>query len=159
MSSTLYDAALVGHIIGITIMAGTTFIDFITFRAFWKAFINDGPKSLIMEDYLYKLQKFIGIGMLVILISGVIMMVKMHEIWGAQTWFRIKMGILLLIIINGFVFRRILGSRLRKALAEYLPGKTAMERVYPLKRQFTAVQVIQMLLFVIIYVLSVLKFN
>lgn len=159
MSSTLYDAALVGHVIGITIMAGTTFIDFITFRAFWKAFTKDGPKSLIMEDYLYKLQKFIGIGMLLILISGVMMMVKMHEVWGAQTWFRIKMGVLLLIIINGFVFRRILGSKLRKALAEHLPANTAIKRFYLLKKQFTAVQVIQMLLFVIIYVLSVLKFN
>lgn len=34
MSATLYDIALVTHIVGINIMAGTAFIDFITFRIF-----------------------------------------------------------------------------------------------------------------------------
>jgi hypothetical protein len=117
MSATLYHIALVTHIVGITIMAGTTFIDFITFRVFCKVFEKDKDKGLVLENYLHKLQRFLGIGMLVILVSGVAMMIKLHEVWGAQLWFRIKMGVLLLIIINGLGLRRMVGSKLKKIVA------------------------------------------
>ena len=156
MSTTLYHAFLVLHIIGITVMAGTTFIDMITFRSFKNAFRTDTARSLVIEEQLYKLQRFMGIGMLVILISGVGMMVKLHEVWGAQTWFRIKMGILLLVIFNGLGLRRILGSKLRKALTGIPAGSKAVESLFG---KFTAVQFLQLYLFVIIYVLSVFKFN
>ena len=155
MSTTLYNIALVAHVIGITIMAGTTFIDYITFRSFSKVFRMDEQKGLILENYLHKLQRFLGIGMLLILISGVAMMAKLHEVWGAQIWFRIKIGVLLLIIINGLALRIILGSKLKKILAD----NDIDEKWDSLKRNFTTVQATQMLLFIIIYVLSVFKFN
>lgn len=155
MSTTLYNIALVTHVIGITVMAGTTFIDFIAFRAFSKILITDKGKAMVLEDYLYKLQRFLGIGMLLILVSGVTMMIKLHEVWGAQLWFRIKMGVLLLIIINGLGLRRKVGSKLKKVLANNSPDADWNS----VKRDFTMVQVIQMLLFIIIYVLSVFKFN
>jgi hypothetical protein len=159
ISTTLYFTALVVHIVGITIMAGTTFIDFITFRSFGNVFQADKAKGLVLEDYLYKLQRFMGVGMLIILASGVTMMIKLHEVWGAQIWFRIKMGVLLLIIINGLGLRRRLGSKLKMILTEDSSGDSIAGKFNRFKRDFTTVQVIQMLLFVIIYVLSIFKFN
>lgn len=155
MSTALYHIALVAHIVGITIMAGTTFIDFVTFRIFCKIFKEDKDKGLVLENYLFKLQRFMGIGMLVILVSGIAMMAKLHEVWGAQLWFRIKIGVLLLIIINGLGLRRMVGSKLKKVLA----NSSVAESWNSVKRNFTIVQVIQMLLFIIVYILSVFKFN
>jgi hypothetical protein len=159
MSTMLYQLALVAHVVGITIMAGTTFIDFITFRTFWKTFLTDQSRSRVLENYLHKLQRFLGIGMLVILTSGVLMMVKLHEVWGAQLWFRIKMGVLLLIIINGLGLRRFLGLRLRKLLVQVASGNFTSGDFEGVKRNFTIIQGIQLFLFVTIYVLSVFKFN
>ena len=159
MSFAIYHLALVVHIIGITIMAGTTFFDFITFRVFIRSFGVDKAKGLIVADYLYRLQRFMGVGMLVILLSGVAMMIKLHEVWGAQIWFRIKMGILLLIIVNGLAIRRRVGSRLKKMLTEDASLNAESEKMSAIKTRLTTVQVIQMLLFVIIYTLSVYKFN
>ncbi|WP_172829221.1 hypothetical protein [Mucilaginibacter mallensis] len=159
MSITFYDAALVGHIIGITLMAGAAFIDLAAFQIFWKVFLKDPAEGVRLEKYLNKLQKFMGIGMLVILISGILMMVKMHEVWGAQLWFRIKMGVLLLIIINGLGLRRMLGSRLKRTLAAYFTGVDIAEAMVKLKNRLMTVQTIQVLLFIIIYVLSIFKFN
>jgi len=158
MTATFYNIALVTHVIGITIMAGTTFIDFITFRAFCTVLKTDKDKSLVLENYLYRLQRFLGIGMLIILASGITMMVKLHEVWGAQLWFRIKMGVLLLIIINGLGLRRMMGARLKKALPRLLLNNSFDKQWNSLKINFTIVQAIQMLLFIIIYVLSVFKF-
>lgn len=159
MSITFYNIALVMHVIGITIMAGVTFIDFVTFRIFLKFLKADKVKGRVMEGYLHKIQRFMGIGMFVILVSGVLMMIKFHEVWGNQIWFRFKMGVLLLIIINGLGLRRRLGSKLKKMLAEDLSTSFIGEKFSSIRRNFMAVQVVQMLFFVIIYVLSIFKFN
>jgi hypothetical protein len=156
MSATLYNAALVLHIMGITIMAGTAFIDFITFRVFCKVYATDVVKGLVLESYLHRLQRFLGIGMLLIIISGVAMMIKLHEVWGAQLWFRVKMGLLVLVIFNGLAFRRRLGAQLKKLTAGNAPADERWSRI---KRNFTTVQAIQLLLFTVIYILSVFKFN
>jgi len=159
MGHNIYHIALVAHIVGITIMAGTTFIDFITFKQFWKILSGDKAKSLVIEDILYKLQRFIGIGMLVIIISGVLMMVYLHQVWGQQTWFRVKMGMLILIVINGLVIRRRMGSGLKKLLSEGSSGSSFNAKLSGLRRNITTVHLFQMLFFTIIFVLSVFKFN
>lgn len=158
MSATIYQLSLVLHIIGITIMAGTSFIDMIVFRTFRKAFTADKVKSLVIEEQLNNLQRFMGAGMLLILISGVGMMVKLHEVWGAQIWFRVKMGVLLLVIINGLGLRRMLGSRLNKTLTGPWTADS-IDTINTISRNFMIVQLIQLSLFVIIYTLSVFKFN
>lgn len=159
MSIAFYNAALVAHVVGITIMAGATFIDFMAFRFFLKSIKVDHKQAVLMEDLLAKLQRFIGIGMLVILASGILMMVKLHEVWGAQLWFRIKMGILLLIIINGLVLRRKFGSKLKKIVTEGLSDMSISEKLKKIKKRLNTVQLIQILLFVIIFTLSIFKFN
>ncbi|PSL19518.1 hypothetical protein [Dyadobacter jiangsuensis] len=155
MNPTVYNAALVIHIVGITVMAGTTFLDFFTFRVFRAAFLANDGRQLAMAGYLHSLQRFLGIGMLVILASGVAMMVELHQVWGVQLWFRVKMAVLLLIIINGLGFRRAIGKSLSQALSD--GSLTTHWRAT--NRNFMLVQLIQMLFFLIIYVLSIFKFN
>ncbi|WP_316811085.1 hypothetical protein [Pedobacter heparinus] len=159
MSTALYQAALVTHVAGITIMAGTTFIDYITFRIFCGSYQSDQAKGIVLESLLNKLQRYMGIGMLVILVSGVMMMIKLHEVWGAQLWFRTKIGILLIIIINGLGLRRIAGSKLKKAIINNSSTTLQPEVFNRIRRNFTAIQLIQLLLFIIIFVLSIFKFN
>ena len=155
----IYNAAIVLHIVGITLMAGTSFLDFITFRAFANQYVVDNGKGLVLERYLYKLQRFLGIGMLLILVSGITMMAKMHEVWGAKLLFRIKMGLLLLVILNGLGLRSRMGKRLRKMTAPSAAVNAEDERWTRLKRSFAGIQLIQLFLFLLIFTLSVFKFN
>ncbi|CAL1517463.1 hypothetical protein [Chitinophaga sp. MM2321] len=158
MNLNIYHIALVGHIVGITMMAGTTFVDFIAFKQSGKVFASDKTKSPAMEDMLSGLQKIIGIGMLLILISGILMMVYMHQVWGEQTWFRVKMGILLLIIINGIIRRR-MGTGWKKLLAGTPSDPGFDTKLSRMKSNITTVQVLQLLFFLVIFTLSVFKFN
>jgi hypothetical protein len=158
MNIPVYNIALVAHIIGITLMAGATFIDFMIFKLFWKVYPSDKAKGMVIGDTLYTLQRFMGIGMLVILVSGVAMMVYLHQVWGQQIWFRVKMGMLVLIIVNGFGVRGRTGSTLKKLLAEgSSPNFEA--KLSNLKRKLTLAQPFQLLFFLIIFILSVFKFN
>jgi hypothetical protein len=159
MNTGIYYSALVIHIIGIILMAGTTFIDVVIFQQFWKFFPIDINKSDFTATIIYKLQKFIRIGMLTILLSGVTMMYYLHEVWGAQVWFKIKIGIVLLIIINGLVTRRRLGLKLKRFLADTATVMNLDAKWSLLKRNITTFHLLQVLFFVIIFILSVFKFN
>jgi uncharacterized membrane protein len=159
MQHTIYSICLVTHIIGITLVAGGSFIDLITFRQIWKFWPVDKTKALTVESIVYRFQTFVGIGMMLIILSGVGMMAYLHEVWGQQTWFRIKMGVLLLIIINGLANRRRLGNSFRKVLQAATLHNESAPQLYVIKRSMTWVQSIQLFLFVVIFVLSVFKFN
>jgi len=159
MNTGIYYSALAIHAIGITMMAGTTFIDAVIFRLFWKIFPNDIDKHELTASIIYKVQKIVGFGMLAILISGVMMMYYLHEVWGAQIWFRIKIGIVLLVIINGLVIRRRLGLKLKQILTDIATGKNSETKNAAIKRNFMIFHLLQLLFFVIIFILSVFKFN
>lgn len=158
MDKIIYNTALVVHIVGISMMAGATFMDVISFRQFWKILPADRPTGVIMADFLHKLQRYFGIGMLVLLVSGVGMMVFLHQVWGQQIWFRVKMGVLILIILNGLAVRRRFGNKLKKLLANETGMETDLNLV-KLKTNITVGHVFQILFFAVIFVLSVFKFN
>jgi hypothetical protein len=152
----MYKAFLVLHVIGITIMAGATFIDYMIYRQFWRAHLSDSLEGLMLERIGNRLQRFLGIGMLLIIISGIGMMFYMHHVWGQQVWFRIKMVVLLVIIFNGLALRRSIGSKIQQMVQS---SSTEGVQMSKLKTSMTFVQSIQMILFVIIFILSVFKFN
>lgn len=60
MNIVLYNSFLVLHVIGITVMAGTSFIDFLTFRALRKSLETDMVTSRVIAGNLHKLQKYMG---------------------------------------------------------------------------------------------------
>ena len=155
MDMIVYKTALVVHVVGIATMAGATFIDFSGFNHFWKTLSQSRASALTQADGLYRLQRFMGIGMALIILSGVGMMAYLHQVWGQQVWFRIKMGLLLLIIINGLAIRRRLGNRLKKLLAEEAPDAMLL----PLQGRIRTMHLVQLLFFITIFVLSVFKFN
>lgn len=159
MNMTLYNMALVMHIIGITIMAGATFIEYMTFRQFWRIVAINKVQATIIWETISNYQKMMGIGMLIIILGGVGMMYYLHEAWGAQLWFRIKFGLVILVIINGLGIRRLLGSRLNKLIVNIVDTDNLSQAVHSIRGYIQVVHGIQLLLFLAIYTLSVFKFS
>jgi len=156
---TIYSIALVCHIIGIIMMAGTTLSDYVIFKQFWKLLATDKSKGMAVNQAMSKSALLFGLGFLLILISGIVMMYITHGIFGEQTWFRIKFGLILVIVINGLITGRRQGLKLRKLLAWEAPGKDVEDSLLKVKRNFSLFHISQMVLFTIIFVLSIFKFN
>lgn len=156
---TIYHIALVGHIIGLTMMAGTTLADSMVFNQFWKQFVLDRQKANAIGQVSSKFQILFGSGFLLLIISGVCMMAITHGVFGEQTWFRIKFGLIVLILINGLTMGRRNGVQLRKLLRDEIPGGNVQERFLKIKRNLRIFHISQMTLFAIIFTLSVFKFN
>jgi len=65
---TLYHIALVTHIIGLTLMAGATLVDYIIFKQFWKHLPLSRQEGIAIRGATSKLPMLIGIGILLLII-------------------------------------------------------------------------------------------
>ena len=158
-TQTIYHMALVGHIVGLTLMAGTTMADYIAFKQFWKQMATDRLKGLATREATSKFPMLIGIGILLLIISGITMMAITHGAFGEQIWFRIKFGLVLIIIINGLAVGRRQGVKLNKILSEEMPDQNRAAILPKMQRNIRLFHTVQLTLFISIFVLSVFKFN
>jgi len=158
-TQTFYHIALVTHITGLAMMAGTTLVDAVITKQFWKQYANDKPKGLAINQAMSKFIMLFGIGILLLIISGVAMMAITHGVFGEQLWFRIKFGLVIIIILNGITFGRRQGIKLRKLLAEETAGKDVDAKLLKVKAGINWFHIAQMVLFMLVFVLSVFKFN
>jgi hypothetical protein len=154
----IYPIALVTHITGLTMMAGTTLVDYILFKQFWKQLIKEKAKGLAISEAISVLPILFGIGITLLIISGVTMMAMTNGVYGEQLWFRIKFALIILIILNGLLVGRRQGSRLRKILSEDGSAENTA-RLLKIKRNLNSFHISQMLMFITIFILSVFKFN
>ena len=158
-TETIYHAALATHITGLTMMAGTTLMDYVIFKQVWKQYWADKTRALAISEALVKLQIVFGSGFLLLIISGVTMMYLTHGVFGEQLWFRIKFGLILLIMVNGLGFGRRLGVRLRKLLPQEVSGVNVGEKILKIRDNLSLFHITQLAIFLTIFVLSVFKFN
>jgi hypothetical protein len=154
-----YHTALVTHIIALTMIAGTVLVDYVIFKQFWKKLAIDKQKGIAIIEAISKLPILFGVGFILIIISGIYMMYVTNGAFGEQIWFRIKFGLIILIIINGLAFGRRQGVKLRKVLSEETTDKGVKGRLLAIKNNLTLFHISQILMLVTIFVLSVFKFN
>lgn len=155
---SIYYTALVTHIIGITAMAGTTFANYIIFKQFWKQYALDRQKAIAVNSATTGFAAAFGIGFLLLIVSGVTMMYLTHGAFGEQTWFKIKFGLILLIVVNGLVFgRRQLQNLKRNLLSD--ASDTSEEIATRIRTNLNIFYISQMVIFIIIFTLSAFKFN
>jgi hypothetical protein len=155
----LYQIALTAHIIGLTAMAGATLVDYVIVKEFWKQYAFNKPKAMAINDTRSKFSMFFGIGILLLILSGVTMMGITKGAFGAQTWFKIKFILVLLVIINGIAVGRRQGSKLTKLLSKETSDESHNGDLLNVKNRINWFHLLQIGFFAIIFTLSVFKFN
>jgi hypothetical protein len=150
---------LVLHIIGLATMAGTTIVSYVCYGQFWKQYALGKERAMAILNVTASFRFLFAGGFLLLLISGIGMVVLSHGLFAQQIWFRIKMGLLVLILLNGAVYGQRLTSKLRQAMEMQLAGGKALDSLESLKSSILVMHIGQLLLFAGIFVLSIYKFN
>jgi len=150
---------LVLHIIGLATMAGTTIVSYVTYGQFWRQYALGKERAMAILNLTASFRFLFAGGFLLLLISGIGMMVQTRGVFAGQSWFRIKMGLLVLILLNGAVYGQRLTSRLRQVVGMEIAGGNAQASLESLKSSILVMHIGQLLLFAGIFVLSVYKFN
>nr|WP_294789815.1 hypothetical protein [uncultured Mucilaginibacter sp.] len=155
--NSLFPTFLTLHLTALTVMAGTTLVDFMAYRSLWKTVTHEKELSTGLLQLMAKLPRIIGIGAAVLISTGMGMMILTHGVFGEQLWFRIKFGLVVLLILNGLLVGRRLGLKLRRLLADNGPVLT--DQVNVIRGGLTRFHLLQLSIFFIIIFLSAFKFN
>lgn len=158
-SLSLLNTALVFHLTGIALIAGSTILDFITTSRFWKRYSLNKGEALVMREVSQVFPTVARVGIALLVLSGIAMMSIMHGAYGQQTWMRIKIGLVVLVILNLLVVGRRNSSRLNKLVSEERNGTDRTTELGKVKRAARVFHLSQLALFLVIFTLSVFKFN
>lgn len=145
---------LVLHITGFTLMAGTIAADFAINRRLGKYLLTDKSKAMSMLEGAAGFPALIGFGGLLLLTTGIGMVILFKGAVARMLWFRIKMILVVLVILNGSLILRRQAGRLKVLLAD----NGANNQILSLSRTMSIFHVIELLLFLIIFFLSVFQF-
>ena len=152
----LMQALLVLHLTGLTLLAGTTAAEYVTLLTFSNRFKTEGKASGSLLNLMSRLAVILAIGGGLLVISGIGLLTVTHGIYAHQLWFKIKLAIILILVLNGFLVGNRQGTKLRKSLSE-----KSMDIDKAVKRAMANIKVfyiVQMGLFLVIVILAVFKF-
>lgn len=152
----LLEICLVLHITGITILTGTTLVNYVISKQFWSNIRVDINRAIIINSTTLTLGRITAIGGMLTVLSGIAMVALFHGAFNSLLWFRLKMVILLLIIANSLFVERPLNFKLKTLL----PGNAnAVNELEAVKSKMNVYYLSQLTMLLIIFVLSIFRFN
>jgi hypothetical protein len=139
------------------VFIGATVIDFILFRQFWKLYEPQSAKTKTIWEVKNKLRPVISLGGITAFLAGVGLMVLMHQVYGEQTWMRIKFPLVVLAITNAIILARGQNKNIDAGIQANITFSG--EHRANLKTKFLTFYAIQFCLFFLIIFLSAFRFN
>lgn len=137
-------------------MAGTILADFSINRRLNRYLLTDKPKAVSILESVSGFPRLIGIGAALLIVTGIAMVVIFKGVVAQMLWFKIKMVIVLLILLNGAVVLRRNGNRLKLLLQTNDDRNNG--NILVLKNRLGVFHGLELLLFLIIFILSVFRF-
>ena len=148
---------LVVHLAGLVLMAGTTVIDYVTFKTFWKLTDEGENRPLGLLPLMARYGTFVRTGAALLIVTGTGMLILSKDYWWQQSWFKIKMGLVALLILNGIFIGNKQGSRLRKIIADN--GPDFVQQATQVRSSLNNFYLIQLMLFFAIILVSIVRFD
>jgi hypothetical protein len=155
----LLKVGLVLHLIGISLLVGTTVANYMIYQQVWKLIYNERNRTILLVRSAVRLRMPQLLGALFILVGGVMMMSVYRGVVTQQTWFKIKMVVLLLILLNPLALGRPAASKLRRML--YQKGEITYHPVTVdrIRRNLNLYHLFQLLFFLAVFILSAFRIH
>ena len=150
---SVYLIFLTLHLTAFALFTGTLIANLINSNQLWQY----GEKDLTITKALFKTtdkyNKMMAASLGIALVMGILMMTQMHKVYGAQTWMRVKIALVIAIVII-----RVLYSRNLNRFKKRLTGETTIS-ISDVKKKVTFFQLVQIVLVAGVIILSVCRFN
>jgi hypothetical protein len=142
------------HISGLVVMAGTTVIDYVTFRTFLESSDQGKKESRSLLPLMSKYGAMVRAGGAILLVSGLAMWALSDGVW-QQLWFKIKIALVILLILNGALIGNKNGVAFRKMITENASDFT--EQSFEVRKVLNRFYISQLFLFSLIILASSTK--
>jgi hypothetical protein len=141
-----------GFILGIGVMLSAT----VAFKHFWALYDTNKVQGIAAFKAFGNVQKFGMIGLLLVLAGGISMFALSDWAFWDMLWFKIKMALVVIMLVNGFTFGRTSTLALQSFLKS---GSTDANRARELQSKVRMFQLLQISIFAAIILLSVFRFS
>ncbi|HTI93120.1 MAG TPA: hypothetical protein VL727_21120 [Puia sp.] len=148
---TLIKIGLFLHLTGITMMVGTTFAGMSANLRFRKLLFTEREKAFLMLKATDRYPVLQAAGAILILLGGVIMMIGYHGVIMQLLWFKIKLVVIALILLNQLLFGVSLTRKLRR--------ESDSATIDATMKKLTVFNGAQIALFLLIFLLSSFRFS
>lgn len=155
--SLILQLCLILHLIGLTLMAGTTVVDFIIFNNFYTKFNAQKDKALAFLEIMPKLSILTIVGGILLIVSGTGLFIVTQGVFAEQFWFRLKGCLILIIVLNGIFFGGKQGLKLKNIIKEN--GHDLNSSIHEVGLKLKLFYIVQAAIFFCIIVLAIFKFN
>jgi hypothetical protein len=145
------------HLSGLVLMVGTTVASFVTFCAFVNRFNMKSETSTGLLQLLSNLAPVKGIGGILLILSGIGLTYITGWVFLHMLWLQLKLSLILLLPLNEILVGNRQLKKLKTAFFENKPDSTTVIKMTVSK--ITLFYTIQLLLFLGIIIVAVLKFN
>ena len=144
------------HIAGLVIMAGATVTDYLTFKTFWKFADHGDNRALSLLPLMAKYGGLVRTGAAILFLTGTGLLV-MEGAWWEQLWFKVKMALVILLVLNGVFIGNKQGHKFREMIAGNAPD--FIQRTTDIRGTLNRFYIIQLAIFFIIILVSAIKFD
>ena len=155
-TQTYLSIYLVLHITGFTMMAGSILADFAINQRLNRYLLRDKARAAGVLDTVAVFARLVTIGAVMLLVTGIAMVMVFKGVVAQMLWFKIKMVLVVLVALNGAVVLRRGGNRLKTLLQANDDRNNGV--ILSLKQRMGIFHGIELLLFLLIFILSVFKF-
>ena len=149
----ILQSLLVIHLTGLILMAGTDAVSFVAFKKLSNSLHEDHSAVKFYFKKLLGLSSLLPLGGILLISSGVGLLIITHTY--GQLWFQLKMGVVVALISNGFLFGARQELKIKQILSMH-DGQIHLQLRQPLAnlRVFYA---IQLTLYGLAVILAVIK--
>ena len=154
---TVRQVLLVLHLSGLVLMAGTTVSEFVAFRLFVSLLNSENKASMGLFSLLSGLGRVLLAGGVLLVVSGIGLMALTEGIYVQQRWLQVKLGLILLLPLNGLLVGSPQMKRLRNSL--FAEGGGPGLPIQPAVTRLTRFHLVQLVVFLAIIILAIFKFS
>jgi uncharacterized membrane protein len=145
--------ALTLHIVGLAIAGGVSLVNYMSYHRFWVQYASGKTEANMLLEGLIRYPRMIGVGLLISVISGITMMNLAFKGFMDQPWFRVKLSLIVLVIVN----TALLYSWTRAIRKNINRDEEA--KVMQIRNKVNVSVILQLVFFLIIFILAVFRFN
>jgi len=150
-----YRLVLSLHLIGLIVMAGTTTVDYFTFRFFCKLTDQGESKAALgLLPIMSKYGSLVRAGAGIIILTGIALLLLSNGIW-QQPWFKIKLALVICLFLNGIFAGKKQGLTFRHLMNEN--ASHVLPDIQAIKSNLQFFYLVQLSLFFAIVLISVVK--
>lgn len=150
---SVYLIFLIIHVSAFALFTGTLIANMVHSNQLWLYAGKDATITQTLFNTTGKYNRIMGICLGVAVLMGIGMMIQMHQVYGPMLWFRIKIGLLIVLMVVRILYSRNLG-----VLKKGINNEKAISFT-EVRKKISLFQLLSIIIIGCIIILSVSKFN